>query len=81
MAVTPRTLMTSVPAPRTSAPHIFKKLARSTTWGSLAQFSSTVWPSAMTAESMAFMVAPTLTLSKKMRAPCSFSLARTVIMP
>ena len=42
----------------------FKKFARSTIWGSLAAFSITVRPSAMTAAIMMFMVAPTETTSR-----------------
>ena len=49
-------------------------------WGSLATFSSTVWPSASTALSMAFMVAPTETVSKKTWAPVS-GWPETSIMP
>ncbi len=43
--------MTSVPAPMMSAPIEFRKLARSTMWGSLAAFSMTVMPLASTAAS------------------------------
>jgi len=49
----------------TSAPIMFRQLARSTTCGSRATFSRMVRPSAFTAASMAFMVAPTETVSKK----------------
>ena len=44
MRRTPCTLMTSVPAPRTSAPMVFRKSATSTICGSLATFSRTVEP-------------------------------------
>ena len=43
---------------------VFKKLARSTTWGSRAAFSITVTPRALAAVSMMFMVAPTDTTSR-----------------
>ena len=56
--------MTSVPAPQMSAPMQFRKLAKSTMWGSLAAFSITVRPSAFTAASIIFTVAPTETTSK-----------------
>ena len=56
--------MVSVPAPRMLAPMELRKLARSTIWGSLAAFSMTVRPSAMTAAIMMFMVAPTETTSR-----------------
>ena len=55
--------MVSVPAPRMSAPKVFRKLAKSTIWGSRAAFSMTVRPRAFTAASMMFMVAPTVTTS------------------
>ncbi len=58
--------MTSVPAPRTSAPIVLRKFATSTMCGSLATFSRMVSPSASTAASIALMVAPTETVSKKM---------------
>ena len=57
-------LMVSVPAPRILAPMELRKLARSTMWGSLAAFSMTVLPSAMTAAIIMFMVAPTDTTSR-----------------
>ena len=56
--------MVSVPAPRMSAPMVFRKLARSTMWGSRAAFSMMVRPRAFTAASMMFMVAPTVTTSR-----------------
>ena len=73
--------MVSVPAPRTSAPMVFRKFARSTTWGSLAAFSMTVTPRAFTAVSMMFMVAPTETTSKYICAPKRSFCAVTEIMP
>ena len=63
--------MTSVPAPMMSAPMELRKLARSTIWGSLAAFSMTVMPSASTAASMMFMVAPTVTTSRYTCVPLS----------
>jgi hypothetical protein len=41
-----------------------RKLARSTIWGSRAAFSITVFPSAMAAAIIMFMVAPTETTSR-----------------
>lgn len=61
---TPRTLMTSVPAPETFAPIAFRKFARSTICGSFAQFSMTVIPPHSTAASRMFIVAPTETMSR-----------------
>ncbi len=60
---TPRTLMTSVPAPDTFAPMAFRKFARSTICGSFAQFSMIVMPLQRTAASRMFIVAPTETMS------------------
>ena len=56
--------MVSVPAPLILAPILFKKLATSTTWGSLAAFSSMVCPSARAAAIIILMVAPTETTSR-----------------
>ena len=50
---------------------MLRKLATSTTWGSLATFCSTVCPSALQAASIRLMVAPTDTRSKKISAPFS----------
>ena len=61
---TPTIRITSVPAPRIFAPILFKKFATSTTWGSFAAFSITVFPSAMDAAIIIFIVAPTDTLSR-----------------
>jgi len=60
---TPFTLITSVPAPRISAPRVFKKLATSTICGSFAALSIVVVPSAKTLASNTFIVAPTETTS------------------
>ena len=51
------------------APMEFRKLARSTIWGSLAAFSMAVVPSARAAAIMMFMVAPTETMSRYTVAP------------
>ena len=67
----PFILTESVPAPRTSAPIEFKKFAKSTICGSLAAFSMTVLPRAMDAARIIFIVAPTETLSRYIRVPCS----------
>ena len=77
---TPFTLITSVPAPLTSAPIVFKKFATSTTCGSLATFSNIVVPSAIVAAIITFIVAPTETTSKKILAACKFS-ALTLTAP
>ena len=61
---TPRILITSVPAPLTSAPIELRKFARSTICGSLAAFSMIVIPSALDAASIMFIVAPTETTSR-----------------
>ena len=61
---TPLIFITSVPAPRISAPIEFKKFATSTMWGSLAALSIVVVPSASTLASITFIVAPTETTSK-----------------
>ena len=71
--------MVSVPAPLIRAPMAFRKLARSTTWGSLAAFRSTVLPLALTAASITLMVPPTVGRSKYTAAPFSLPLAQ--IMP
>ena len=70
MVCTPVIRMTSVPAPRICAPMLFKKVAKSMISGSRAAFSITVVPSARTAAKMALIVAPTETISMKIRAPC-----------
>ena len=51
--------MTSEPAPLICAPQVLRKLAQSTTWGSLAALSMTVTPSAVAAAIMTLRVAPT----------------------
>ena len=56
-------VITSVPAPRTRAPILFKSVATSIISGSRAAFSMTVRPSALAAANMVLMVAPTLTVS------------------
>ena len=61
---TPWILITSVPAPLILAPILPRKLATSTTCGSLAAFSMIVLPLAITAAIMMLMVAPTETLSR-----------------
>ena len=61
--------MVSVPAPLTLPPMALMKLARSTTSGSRAAFSSTVRPLAREAAIMMFSVPVTLTMSKKKCAP------------
>ena len=78
--LTPLTLITSVPAPFTSAPIVFKKLATSTTWGSFATFSNIVVPSAIVAAIITFIVAPTETTSKNILAACNSS-ASTLTAP
>ena len=60
---TPLTFIRSVPAPRISAPSEFKKFATSTMCGSFAALSIVVVPSARTAASIMFIVAPTETVS------------------
>ena len=57
---TPVMVSVSVPAPRTLAPILFNKTAKSTISGSRAAFSITVTPSAKVAAIMIFCVAPTL---------------------
>ena len=61
---TPEILITSVPAPLTFAPIELRKLATSTTCGSFAAFSITVFPSANTDASIILIVAPTDTVSR-----------------
>ena len=61
---TPRMRITSVPAPLTLAPMLFKKFATSTTCGSFAGFSMIVSPSASVAAIMILIVAPTDTISR-----------------
>ena len=70
---TPSMTMTSVPAPHIFAPIACKKRARSTISGSRAAPRKTVSPSAMTAASSTFSVAPTLGKSREISAPLSFS--------
>ena len=77
---TPFTFIISVPAPLISAPIVFKKLATSTIWGSFAALSITVVPSAKTAASIAFIVAPTETTSIYTDVPFNF-FAFAVIFP
>ena len=72
--------ITSVPAPFTCAPIMLRKFAVSTTCGSFAAFEIMVLPSAQTAASIMFIVAPTDTTSKYISAPTSLS-AFAVIMP
>ena len=59
---TPSMRMLSVPAPLTLAPIPLRKMAKSTTSGSLAAFSSTVVPSAKEAAIIKLIVVPTLAL-------------------
>ena len=61
----------SVPAPLIFAPMPIRKLARSTTSGSRAAFSSTVSPSASVAAIMRFSVPVTVTVSSTSRVPLS----------
>ena len=77
---TPLIFIVSVPAPLISAPIEFKKLATSTMWGSFAQLSKIVVPSASVAASIKFIVAPTEIISKYIFAPVSFS-AVAIILP
>ena len=63
-----------------SAPIVFKKLATSTTWGSFAALSIVVVPSARTADSITFIVAPTDTTSRYIEFPINF-LALAWIFP
>ena len=77
---TPLILITSVPAPRMSAPIVFKKLATSTMWGSLAALSIIVVPSARTEASITLIVAPTETTSIYIEVPTNFD-ALAVIFP
>ena len=77
--LTPFIFITSVPAPMIFAPIALRKLAKSTIWGSFAAFSITVRPSALTAASIAFIVAPTVTTSKNIWFPSSLSALRSTI--
>ena len=77
---TPCILILSVPAPMMFAPILLRKFARSTICGSFAAFSIVDVPSASTAASIAFMVAPTDTMSRYIWLPFSF-LAFTSIFP
>src|SRR5918996_346515 len=61
--------MSDVPAPLISAPIFCRKIARSTISGSRAALPMVVTPSASTAASMRFSVAPTLAYSRSMSAP------------
>ena len=70
-SLTPSIWIVSEPAPTILAPIARKKLAKSTTSGSIATFSSVVDPSARTAASIAFTVAPTLGIRNSIRAPVS----------
>ena len=56
-------------APLMRAPMEFRKLAKSTTWGSLALLCMVVLPLAFTAVSTVLTVAPTLTMSRYTSAP------------
>ncbi|CFN70142.1 Uncharacterised protein [Bordetella pertussis] len=66
---TPSTTMRSVPWPWMRAPILMSSSARSTTSGSRAAFSSTVWPSASTAAISRFSVPVTVTMSVRIEAP------------
>ena len=61
----------SSPAPEMRAPMAMRRLARSTTSGSRAQFSSTVVPRARVAAIITFSVPVTVGMSKRKRAPVS----------
>ena len=77
---TPLIFITSVPAPRISAPMVFKKLATSTIWGSFAALSIVVVPLAKTLASITLIVAPTETISIYIEVPFNF-FALPVIFP
>ena len=79
-SLTPFIFITSVPAPRISAPMVFKKFATSTICGSFAALSIVVVPSASTDASIAFIVAPTETTSMYIDVPTIF-LAFAVTFP
>ena len=66
----PSTQMTEPPAPRTRWPMATRKLCRSTISGSRAALQITVSPSANTAASNTFSVAPTLGNDSVTVAPC-----------
>ena len=66
--INPNTIKTLI-APLTLAPMAFRKLARSTTSGSRAEFCKTLRPLARAAAIMMFSVPVTLTVSKKKLAP------------
>ena len=72
-SLTPFIFITSVPAPLMSAPIVFKKFAKSTIWGSFAALSIVVVPSARTAASITFIVAPTETISIYIELAFNFS--------
>ena len=71
--LTPLMRMVLLPWPSICAPQEMRKLARSTTSGSRAAFSSVVSPSASTAAMSRFSVPPTVGMSKVMWAPRSLS--------
>ena len=77
---TPLMRITSVPAPLMSAPMLFRKLAKSTTCGSLAAFSMVVFPAAIVAAIITLMVAPTETTSKYIWFPFNSSVS-VIISP
>ena len=67
----PSISIVSVPAPAMRAPIAVRKPARSTTSGSRAAFSITVFPRASVAAIIRFSVPVTVTVSSTMRAPWS----------
>ena len=70
-ASTPSITMRSVPCPLIRAPILMSSSAKSTTSGSRAAFSKTVWPCASTAAIIKFSVPVTVTMSVRITAPCS----------
>ena len=74
-------MITSVPAPLTSAPIELRKFARSTICGSLAAFSIMVCPFAFDAASIMFIVAPTDTTSRYTCVPTRLSHSASIIAP
>ncbi len=72
-SATPSMTIVSSPAPEIRAPMALRRLARSTTSGSRAQFSSTVVPRASTAAISTFSVPVTVGMSKRKRVPTSRS--------
>ena len=68
---TPVIVIVSVPAPLILAPMLFKKSAIFTISGSLAALNILVWPLALTAANIMFIVAPTEGKSKVISAPFS----------